>query len=247
MALVNIDMAKVEPKPFLHMPFAKRFGTEISEGWIYSEEEQNIHHHKIHFAIDFKLKMKTPVRSPIDGYAVGYYQSSYLDMLYKEKRVGYGLGFFIEIWSPDAGVFVSLCHLDSIWIDIPYQEPKKRYSSGYDTWDPITIYNSLEEKLKVATVVKKGDIIGYSGSTGLAWGFQEGPRCKPNAAPALESWDEPHLHLEVYTRKLANNRWVKDKRFDPYGIYSYYKDYSGKQSETGLWLVDEAGYPLYFC
>jgi murein DD-endopeptidase MepM/ murein hydrolase activator NlpD len=228
----------------LLLPFANASGTEISEGWIYSEVEQNIHHHQIHFAVDFKLARNTPIYSPVDGYAVSSYQSFYLDTLYEEKRVGYGLGYFVELWDPAAGVFMSLCHLEKISAGIYYMEPKRGYSSGFDTWDPVLIYKSLEEKLKNATVIKRGDVIGYSGSSGLSWGFQEGPRLVPNDAE-LKSWDEPHLHLEVYTRKLHNKKWVKDKRFDPYGIYSDYKEYSGAQREMGLWLVDNNGLPLH--
>lgn len=245
MVIFNTSMAKEEPKPFLYLPFAGKFGKpNISEGWIYSKEEQNIHHREIHFGVDFKLERNTPILAPTHGYAVSSYHLAYLDTTYQEKKVGFGLGLFVEIWDPVAGVFVVLAHLENIELGIYYLEPEREYSSGYDTWNPLHIYGSLDEKLKFATKVSRGAVIGYSGNSGLSWGFQEGPRVRPNDS-TLKSWDEPHLHFEVYTRKLHNKKWVKDKRFDPYGIYSDYTEYSGTQRETGLWLVDDNGLPLH--
>lgn len=199
----------------------------------------------MHFGVDFKLERNTPILSPTDEYALSSYHLFYLDTLYREKRLGFGLGLFIEIWDPVARVFMSLAHLESIEVGIYYSQPEKGYSSGFDTWDPLSINGRLEEKLRVATKVKMGDVIGYSGNSGLPWGFQEGPRVRPNDS-SMKSWDEPHLHFEVYTRKLVNGKWVKNNRFDPYGINGSSKDYSdGKQSNAGLWLVDDAGYPLH--
>lgn len=100
-----------------------------------------------------------------------------------------------------------------------------------------------------ATQVKKGQLLGYSGCSGLGWGCSDYPPTKENIRKYI-SWDEPHLHFEVFIRAGSKG---KKKYFDPYGIKeqsSFYPDSSrfqnrGNMGRKGdiLWMLDKEGMP----
>jgi hypothetical protein len=78
----------------------------ISEGFLYTEEERNIHNFYFHKGIDYETKWKTPVYAAASGYAIaGYHRFPILNedktfRLYKNKPVSAGLGYFVQIYHP---------------------------------------------------------------------------------------------------------------------------------------------------
>jgi murein DD-endopeptidase MepM/ murein hydrolase activator NlpD len=229
--------------PFLTLP-VKNF--VISEGWDYDAELPFHPDIPRHFAVDFRVPRGTPVYAAADGFAVQSFQTFYLDKLdqpgvhewRKNRRLGFGIGHFIQIWHPEQQVFTSYCHLDRVAGIIPYVPPVEEHPGLFN---PTVVYQPLEEVLRVSKPVQRGQLIGYVGDTGLSMDYEEKPELPRN--PSLfPSWDLPHLHFEVYTRNAAGR---KEFRWDPYGIYGKTPDYaSGKPATDGnLWLLDSQGKP----
>jgi hypothetical protein len=79
---------------------------KITEGFLYSEEERNVHAFYFHKAIDYACNWKTPVYASASGYAVaGYHRFTLLNKdktprLYKSKPLSLGLGYFVQIYHP---------------------------------------------------------------------------------------------------------------------------------------------------
>lgn len=230
-------------EPFLTLPVHQ---FSISEGWDYGIEL--VFHPDIprHFAVDFRAPRGTPVYAAADGEAIQSFQTFYLDKLDQlgvhdwrlNRRLGFGIGHFVQIWHPEQGVFTSYCHLDRVESSIPFVAPDEDKPGLFN---PSIVYKSLDEVRKVASPVKRGQLIGYIGDTGLSMDYDERPDSIRDHAK-FPSWDETHLHFEVYTRNDAGR---KDLRWDPYGIYGKTPDYkSGKPAATGnLWLLDANGKP----
>ncbi len=91
-------------KPFLYLPFKKQ-KYQVSEGYLYSNEESKIHGCKGHGGIDFSLSQGTEIYAVEDGIAIASYFSGKLDKKYKGKDVWFGLGRFVQIWHPKYAVF----------------------------------------------------------------------------------------------------------------------------------------------
>lgn len=223
---------------WLSLPFNAKDESKltITEGWTYSAQEQSIHGHTTHFGVDFAAPRGTPVYAAADGVMIGSFHSSYAEALYKGKRVGFGLGNFVQIWHQDAGFFTVYAHLDRHAEGVPFVKPD---DMGDGKWNPSIVNKSLEEVLKLAKPVKKGELIGYIGDSGLSLGYDEGPHLKrdPSKSP---SWDETHLHFEVYQR---DGRGRKSNRKDPYGIYGEASQYKllGTANDNSLWRLDKGG------
>jgi len=99
------------------------------------------------------------------------------------------------------------------------------------------VYRPLKETMKKAVFIRKGDLIGYVGDSGLSWGYEE--TFAGNDTAHRPSWDETHLHFEIYTR---NAQGTKQTRFDPFGHYSDAPAYAQfAPASTGLWLKDARG------
>ena len=79
---------------------------QITEGFLYSEEERNVHGFYFHKAIDYTCNWKTPVYAAASGYAVaGYHRFTLLNedntpKLYEGKPLSLGLGYFVQIYHP---------------------------------------------------------------------------------------------------------------------------------------------------
>jgi hypothetical protein len=94
----------IENIPYLTMPLRGNFS--ITEGFIYSQEERNIHGNYFHKGIDYATPYGTPVYASASGYAVsGYHRFTALNddntlKLYQGLPLGNGLGYFIQIYHP---------------------------------------------------------------------------------------------------------------------------------------------------
>lgn len=227
------------PKPFLSVPFsyAEREKLTISEGWKYTEEEKAVHGYATHYAVDFAAPRGTPIYAATSGYAISSFHIAYAGE-HEGKKVGFGLGRFVQIWNPQQKVYVSYSHLDGVGAGIPYIAPKKgKTAEGLVTYDPTIVYQPLAEVMKVAKFVRKGQLVGYVGDTGLSWGYQE--NLTKRDVKKYPSWDETHLHFEVYRRSAGGS---KAERYDPFGFYAAAEVYqSWGQAVGGLWLKTPTG------
>lgn len=231
--------------PFLAIPIAKDDTHGISQGWIYSSDELSIHPDvPRHYAADFPEPWGTPVYAPADGLAVASYHL--FDMTDAQDRtIGYGLGLFIAIWHEGAGVYTSYAHLSGINNElIPYIAPTLENGN----WQPRNaIYLPVSAFKRIAKPIKKGDLIGYIGYTGLRLGYDEKPANPPMVNPAKDkTWDPAgsHLHWEVFTRTPDGSK--KDKRYDPFGLYAEREAYGDVfQRAMGLILANPDGSPQF--
>ncbi len=233
-------------RPFLAIPLAKNAPRlEISQGWDYSDDERNIHPNiPRHFAVDFPEPWGTPIYAPADGLALASYHT--FEMTDSQGRtIGFGLGLFIQIWHEPARVYTSYAHLSGLNDKlIPYLPPVLENGG----WQPRSaLYISVEAFKKKAQSVKKGDLIGFVGYSGLLLGQSEKAGNPPTVNPVVDkTWDPhgPHLHWEVYTRTPDGSR--KDQRYDPFGIYGKREDYASVfKKALGLILAETDGSPQF--
>lgn len=223
-------------KPFLSLPFKEGTKLEITEGWFYSDEEKAIHGYEKHYGVDFATDRGTPVLATADGFALSSFHSAWANKTYKDEKVGFGLGRFVQIWHPEAKVYTMYGHLERIENGIPYYEPVKQG----DMWNPTVVNQSVEAMLKKVKPVKRGDVIGYVGDTGLAWGYEETPTMRPDPKQ-FPSWDETHLHFEVYDR---DEQGRKKNRYDPFDLYGQAQAYQAMPAR-GLWLFGKNSQPQF--
>lgn len=261
----TVEGVKVKATPYLTLPFRKEDAPtyDITEGWMYSKTEQDIHGQDFHGGIDFVVPYGTPVVAPCDGYAVASYWTFWvkdnegLVKLYKGKPIHLGYGYFVEIYNPEAKRLVLLGHLSELDPTIPFLPPQKEA----DGWKPELEKLTADELLHSTTAVKikKGQPLGKVGVSGLALGESEeyqGELPLSLEAWRHESWDEPHLHLEELwrlqssptgTEKIGDRAWMRD----PYAIYSdNAQDYPTPSRRRAfgkdpLFLLSPYGLPKY--
>lgn len=238
-------------EPFMTLPLRESDvpaeGFTVNEGWYYSPEEMAIHGKPLHRGIDWPIARGTPVVAVADGYAVRSFQLATTNKAYQGKSVGFSLGEFVEIWHPEQGVYTLYGHLNRASDDVPYVTSQRL---APNIWEPTGIYVGTDTFMERATPVKRGQVIGYAGDSGVGWGYSDTFNTQTRHVAerdyaALPSWDETHLHLEVYTR-TANGRF-KAIRFDPFDLYDYVRSernpYTDVPSAHTLWLTDEDGQP----
>lgn len=237
-------------KQFLTLPFTER-RYKITEGWDYSDDEKEIHGFSGHGAVDFALSRNTPVLAAADGWAIASYSWRRLKLnsrplLYRGKQVGFGLGYFVQIYHPQAKLYTAYGHLCKISPGIKFHAPRKIGDCLWPLGHKLNPENLPQHKW--ATRVKRGQVIGYVGDSGLTWGYEDYPT-RPDYAK-FPSWDEVHLHFEVFIR--VGSKKIK-KYFDPYGIKgreSDYPDFFKKIKELGgkgtiLWILGKDNRPRF--
>lgn len=241
-------------KPFLTLPFkqtdAPRGKLAVNEGWYYSPEEMAVHDKPLHRGIDWPRKRETPVVAAADGYAVRSFQLADTEETYKGKKVGFSLGEFVEIWHPKQKLYTMYAHLQKADDGVPYVTTEQLSET---TWEPTGIYVRSAEFMQKAVEVKRGQVIGYVGDSGIGWGYSDSfntntKHVNERNANTLPSWDETHLHFEVYSR-TSDGRY-KDERFDPFGLYDFITSTRNPYGKTlleanTLWLSNNQGQPLY--
>lgn len=274
-------------KPYLKPPLLNNF--EISEGYIYSQNERNIHGQYFHKAIDYSINWGEPVYASASGYAVASYHRYTLQnkdktiKLFKNKPLGNGLGLFVQIYHPEKicgvknGRISQYGHLSKINIGIRLKttKPEKvdiferiieknnrlrenkkskkeiekiiefhkklakkypwiNYKYGYNFSKKVEEKESylytlkecvhlFKQKNKYVTWVNQGDLIGYTGTSGLIWGELKYSEKRLDYIEPFETWDEVHLHFEEATRD-KETLFKKEQR-DPYDVYKSAKHY----------------------
>lgn len=222
---------------FLSIPFSRGTEYRVLQGWIYSAREQAIYHAQDHMAIDFATRRGTPVLAAADGLALATYQCE-PGGTYKGKRVGKGLGLFVQVWHPERQVFTMYGHLSAVAKEIPYYKPEIHG----EYYEPVIVYRPGDQISSVQTkTVRRGEVIGSVGDTGCYWGYKETPgqRPDPQKYPSL---DGPNLHYQVYKRGSSGKI---DSWYDPFGIYGKAVEYQNPTlPDTSLWLLGREGLPL---
>ena len=102
---------------------------------------------------------------------------------------------------------------------------------------PGTKKPSTKFIIKNGEQIKRGDLVGFVGDSGLSLGYKEKPRgTRPNVKKN-PSWDETHLHFEIYTRDTTN--FYKSRRYDPFGIYGSQNQYTDSSyiDSPSIWKI----------
>lgn len=235
-------------EPYLTLPFKRtdlpiinKLPTyNITEGFRYSRTEQRLHRGILHCGLDFSLPYGTPIVAPCDGLAIASYHSVLVRnkdntiRLYKEKYLGYGLGYFVQIHVSGMDRIVQLGHLSNLHSDIPFSLPTE---ISKDEWLPTNYQYSYKELMhnKWTLPVKTGDLLGWVGYSGMRWGYHdyETGSNRPIVINPKEkiSYDEPHVHLEEGRRVPLSTDTENDKKGmkidqrDPEDIYLTARNY----------------------
>lgn len=223
----------LDNKEKFSIPFKRSDTPLITEAWIYSSEERSIHGFTNHGGVDFAQPYGTAVYAAADGYAISSTQLAPQARTYEGKTIGFGLGEFVQVWHPMQGVFTSYSHLSKVEKSIPYFKPTCKDGAC----DPEVVYNDSSFSVKKGKHVKRGELIGYVGDSGLSWGYDEEPRGAKRNLVKEPSWDESHLHFEMYTRVAPN--YTKARRYDPFGIYGRLSQYDAASyvGPDSIWKI----------
>lgn len=224
---------------YLSLPIRGNY--KITEGWFYSEQEKKIHGLSFHGGVDFAQSRGSKVLAAADGWAIASYSSNpFYDertgelRRHRGKIVGMSLGNFVQIYHPNVKRFTQYGHLQQISEKIPFAKPRL-----LDDGRLIPIGHKLKpgdyRKYSKAVWVKRGEVIGHVGDSGLTWGYKDYPeRPDPKMHP---SWDETHLHFEEFIRNAHGAK----RRRDPFDVYGSFIDYpwpghKGRVGDDQIWI-----------
>lgn len=224
-------------KPFLTLPFKSEL-CKIGGGWFYRQKDlvAKIGGFNRHSGIDFVLKRGTPILVAAPGWAVASYHHFLFRnredrrrfIRYRGRLMGMGQGNFVIIYHPKRGCFTQYGHLERANPMIPFYKPEKKRGL---VQPPVKKFQPRFFNKRNARRVKRGEIIGWVGDSGIIGG-----------------WDEPHLHFEVYRYRDKEGRKPKDSYLDPYDIYKTAKYYPwpGHKRPLGdnhLWVLGKDRLP----
>jgi hypothetical protein len=256
--------------PFRKSDAARAGGTNnISEGWYYGEE-RGITGSELHKSIDFDLPYDSPVYAMADGWAAFTYQSWLTTTEYQGKRVGFGLGLWLltlhKLPGSDVYWWGKYAHLSAVKPGIKYLKPYVDSDGDWHEPDsgPDNLYVPDPQLALTFTPIKKGQLLGYVGDSGIEWGYRDQfdvatGTIAPRDRQAQPAWDDDtHLHLQFY-RRLQGDEPEPGKPFnstvvavEPFGQYGTVRRWEGYSSYDGyplgpgaLWLTDRHGKPLY--
>ena len=235
-------------KRYLSLPI--RSGNyKISEGWVYSKKENEIHGKINHFAIDFTLPRGDKVFAAASGWAIAsYYRFLIVDsetkklLIFKDRPLGFGLGFFVQIYHTEVDRYTQYGHLENVSPRIPFARPR-RMRDGRLIPIGHKVSPDRYPAYRKTIWVEKGEVIGFIGDSGLTWGYDDYPQ-RPDPLK-FPSWDETHLHFEEFARDKTGR---KIGQRDPYDVRKTYQFYSwpGHMRTLGpnlLWEKVEQGLP----
>lgn len=224
-------------KPFLTLPFKSELH-EIGGGWFYGSSDliTKVGKSNHHFAVDFYLPRGTPVLAAASGWAIASYHHFLLRdrkdrrrfIRYKGKLFGSGQGNFVIIYHPKQKLFTQYGHLERINPTIPFYKPEKKRGL---VQPPVKKFQPRFFNRENAQRVQRGEVIDWVGDSGI-----------------IGSWDQPHLHFEVYRYRDKDGGKPKDSYIDPYDIYKTAKDYPwpGHKRPLGdnhLWILGKNRLP----
>jgi hypothetical protein len=93
-------------KHYKYLTHPLKKNVKITEGFLYTEDERNIHGFYFHKGVDYATSWKTPVYAAASGYAVASYHRFTLlnenntPKLLDGKPLSSGLGYFVQIYHP---------------------------------------------------------------------------------------------------------------------------------------------------
>lgn len=235
-----------KPEPFLQRPFGRQVRPVITEGWYYSEEETQLHGATDHQSIDFAMPLGTPILAAADGLAVASFTEVPVPnkdgshRQWKGKPIYFGAGLMIKIFHPNGWctLYGHLHRLGRELIDASvYYPPIQEVDGGFISKNISVSQNEVGRNVK-ALPVKAGQVIAYSGITGMGWG-------RPTYADWLagkpyEVCDEEHLRFQVSFSEL--NKKDEYESIDPFGMYKQNLAYPGLNEDWSL-LADSLWLP----
>ncbi|HEU5187814.1 MAG TPA: hypothetical protein VFT87_04915 [Candidatus Saccharimonadales bacterium] len=228
------------PKPFLKWPFDPRVEVRMLSGFEYDAQESAIHGEKLyHGGVDLEVPLGTPVYAPCAGFGLATYSefkterrlnlATALQLNPREKRIRpedgdqelplrLGAGLILQIVR-ETGSLIQLDHLQELAPNIPYMPPKVR---GEDFLPSPALRLPMRQYRRLATWVRAGQLIGYSGMTGCSWGEASCFSYQREMDPPIFTgtgytyWSNPHVHLTV----CSSRAWLTRNTvaFCPYGI-----------------------------
>lgn len=266
------------PAPWLVVPCRKRDAERaskhgrlscISEGWFYGME-RGIHGGQVHASVDINLPWGADVLAPADGWAAWTIQTWLTGNVYKDKRVGFGLGLWLITLHklPDREEYWWTKQAHVGWVD-----PKLRFLRPWADSDgdlhepdgqhgPDNLYLTDPELAAAFTPIKRGEKLATVGDSGVEWGYRDQYNLEtggvlPRDRKQHPAWDEDvHLHLEIYRRvngspKPGETFDANRISVDPFGQYGQvrrwdnYSPYDGFRVGPGnQWLLDR-GVPVF--
>lgn len=232
-------------RPFLSRIFPDDSAPVITEGWIYGPDEAAIYGgYTAHEAVDFAVPLGTPVLAAADGLILASFEEVRIrypgtePRTWKGEPVYWGYGLFAAMLH-DNGLLTFYGHLhrlsEPIWKQA-YVAPLE-YPNG-DVASPITRLEARDFKKTYRSLrVKAGDIIGYSGITGMGMGVSTYRNWRKNVA--YRANDEEHVHFAVCEPPAMLS---DTNHLDPFGIYGPTEAYPHNAADwsqlptPSLWL-----------
>ena len=242
-------------EPFFVIPLEEvvRPLVVITQGRFYTPEECAWHPAiALHNALDWQVPRDTKVLMPCNGWVMA---SSHLGHYEDGPRglIEFSLGDFTQVLEEETGCFHIFGHLNGFnWANVAWERP--HFEEG--KWKPQGIYCSKEEFRERAKYVRRGEVIGYAGDSGLAfnWPYEQEPGKARRDPEKYPSWDPAgvHIHHETFWDRIEGDDGKpygkKSGFFDPTGINGFAPEYVKvlNSPASGLMFADpETGLPAF--